>query len=195
MGQRLTPSGQGPARRSRDSAARGGPRRRPAVARDQVSRDAADAGRSANRPAAARRVPVRRTNAPQPRRFTGRATVLLVVLVALALGYTYPVQLYLNQQSEIASREQALKEQRQRIDELSEQAALWQDDEYVKIQARRRFFMVEPGEVLMVVSDDPAGAARDAGVDPDAGKAAKRDPWYDTLWTSVEAANSSGPQS
>ncbi|GLH98407.1 FtsB family cell division protein [Phytohabitans aurantiacus] len=193
MTQRLTPSGQRPARRSRGAAPR-----RPAIAREQrdqrgqASRDASDSGRSANRPAAARRAPVRRTSAPQPRRFTGRATVLLVVLIALALGYTYPVRVYLTQQSDIARMEAAQETQRRRIGELSEQAALWRDEEYIKIQARKRFYMVYPGETPLVVLSDPEGAARDAGIDPKAGKGAKPDPWYDTLWSSIQAANNAG---
>jgi cell division protein FtsB len=138
------------------------------VSRGAEAKESADTGRSANRPAA-RRAPVRRTNAPQPRRFTGRATVLLVVLIALALGYTYPVRVYLTQQSDIASMEQAQAEQRKRIGELSEQAALWKDKRYIEIQARKRFYMVYPGEVPLVVLTDPEGAARDAGAPPDAG--------------------------
>ncbi|MFC0526303.1 FtsB family cell division protein [Phytohabitans kaempferiae] len=190
MTQRLTPGGQGPARRpgqrSRAAPPRGG---RP-VSRGAEAKESADTGRSANRPAAARRAPVRRTNAPQPRRFTGRATVLLVVLIALALGYTYPVRVYLTQQSDIARMEQAQEEQRQRISELSEQAALWQDEKYIEIQARKRFYMVRPGEVPLVVLTDPEGAARDAGVPPDAGKSQPADPWYDTMWSSIQAADS-----
>lgn len=176
MTQRLTPGGQGPAPPS-GQPGRGTPRR------------------SANRPAAARRAPARRTTAPQPRRFTGRATVLLVVLIALALGYTYPVRVYLTQQSDIARMEAAQEAQRQRIGQLTEEAALWQDLEYIKIQARKRFYMVYPGEVPLVVLSDPEGAARDAGIDPNAGKTPKTDPWYDTLWSSIQAANNAGPRS
>ena len=62
----------------------------------------------------------------------------------------------------------------------------WQDPEYVRIQARDRLFYVRPGEVPLLVLDDPAGAARDAGKPlPNA----TPDSWYDTLWGSVEAAN------
>jgi cell division protein FtsB len=131
----------------------------------------------------------KRTSAPQPRRLTGRATVLIVVLVALALGYTYPVRLYLSQQADIARMEARQAAQREHIGELAEQAAKWQDDEYVRIQARRRLYYVPPGEIPLVVLWDEAGAARDAGVVPDAGKAKNAGPWYGTLWASIQAAN------
>jgi cell division protein FtsB len=188
MTQRLTPGGQRPARRSGQRSRAAPPRTGRPVARGAEAKESADTGRSANRPAA-RRAPVRRTNAPQPRRFTGRATVLLVVLIALALGYTYPVRVYLTQQSDIARMEQAQAEQRQRIGELSEQAALWKDSKYIEIQARKRFYMVRPGEVPLVVLTGPGDAARDTGVPADAGKSQPADPWYDTLWSSIQAAD------
>jgi cell division protein FtsB len=158
----------------------------------------ADAPRSANRPAAARRAAAagaaKRTSAPSPGRFTGRATALLAVLIALALAYTYPVRVYLSQQSDIAQMEAAQRNQLNHIGDLSQKAALWQDPEYVRIQARERFYMVYPGEVPLVVLSDPAGAARDAGTDPNKAKNPNPDPWYGTLWSSIQAANKGTPQ-
>ncbi|GFJ86365.1 hypothetical protein Prum_000070 [Phytohabitans rumicis] len=154
------------------------------MTRGAAAHESADTSRSVNRRAA-----VRRVSAPQPGRFTGRATVLVVVLVALALGYTYPVRVYLTQQSDIARMEQAQAEQRQRISDLSEQAALWKDKEYIKIQARKRFYMVYPGEVPLVVVTAPEDAARDAGELVDKGTSQPAAPWYDTLWSSIRAAD------
>jgi cell division protein FtsB len=149
--------------------------------------------RPASRPAVTRRSAaggaVKRTKAPRPRQVTGRATVLFAVLIALALGYTYPIRVYLNQQSDIARMEAAQEAQRQRIGELSEQAALWEDPEYIKIQARERFYMVLPGEVPLVVLTDEEGAARENGGAVDTDSAAAVDPWYDTLWSSIVAAD------
>jgi cell division protein FtsB len=128
----------------------------------------------------------KRTVAKPPRAFTGRATVIIVVLVTLALAYTYPVRVYLAQESKIAQMEAAQAAQQQKINGLSEEVAKWQDDEYVKIQARSRLFYVEPGETPLLVFKDDAAAARDAG------KAVPQkapDKWYATLWGSVAAAN------
>ncbi|PWU52774.1 septation ring formation regulator EzrA [Micromonospora sp. S4605] len=188
MTPRLTPGGQGPARRS-------GQRRRAApsrtgrpVARGATANESADTRRSANRPAA-RRTMVRRTNVPQPRHFTGRATVLLAVLVALALAYTYPVRVYLSQQSDIARMEQAQAEQRQRISDLSKQAALWKDKKYIETQARERLLMVHPGERLLVVITAPEGATPNPENPADTRKSPPADPWYETLWSSIQAAD------
>ena len=126
------------------------------------------------------------TVATRPKAFTGRATVLIVVLVALALAYTYPVRVYLAQESEIAQMQADQAAQQATIKGLTEEVDKWKDEEYVRIQARDRLFYVRPGEVPLLVLKDPAGAARDAG-----GTAANNpDRWYDTLWGSVAAANS-----
>jgi cell division protein FtsB len=210
MTQRRTPSGQGPARRpgpagrpggrtggrvgARDTATRLEPRvgtgRSTPARAPGVGRGAADGARSGSRPAAARRAAAtgatKRTVATRPRAFTGRATVLLVVLAALALAYTYPIRVYLAQESTIAQMQAAQDAQRAVIAGKAEVVAKWQDPEYVRSMARKRFYYVRPGEVPLVLLDDPAGAARDAGVPP---PAAAPDRWYDTLWSSIEAAN------
>jgi cell division protein FtsB len=188
------PSGQGPSRRSNSSTGRSSGR---SAAARSSAREAvvATTPRSANRPAAARRpvagatAAARRTAAPQPRRLTGRATVLVAVLIALALAYTYPIRVYLNQQSDIAEMESAQAVQREKIKELQDQAALWKDPNYIKTQARSRFFMVLPGEELLILLSDPDGAARDAGLPPPGATPPEPDPWYDTLWSSIGAAN------
>jgi cell division protein FtsB len=193
MTQRRTPSGQGPSRRSgptarpggRGSAARATTRVEP---RATVTRIPAT---RVTRPVATRRTAAsggatKRTVAPRPRAFTGRATVLIVVLVVLALGYTYPVRVYLAQESQIGKMQTAQAAQRAKIADLTEEVAKWQDPEYVRIQARDRLFYVRPGEVPLLVLDDPAGAARDAGRPL---PSAAPQSWYDTLWGSIEAAN------
>ncbi|PRY28080.1 FtsB family cell division protein [Pseudosporangium ferrugineum] len=202
MTQRRTPSGQGPSRRSTGYAGRPGVRggARPTRARDTgatrieprrtpAARTTGNIGRSGSRPAAARRAAAagatKRTVATRPRAFTGRATVLIVVLVALALAYTYPVRVYLAQESEIAQMQADQAAQQARIKGLQEEVDKWKDQEYVRIQARDRLFYVRPGEVPLLVLNDPAGAARDAGRTA----AGSPDRWYDTLWGSVAAAN------
>jgi cell division protein FtsB len=170
--QRRMPSGQGPTRRSGPGGRAGEPSR-PSV------------GRRAGTGAGA----AKRTSAPRPRRLTGRATVLLVVLAALALGYAYPVRVYLSQQADIARMEAAQAEQRRHIDDLAAQVEKWQDDAYVVSQARSRLYMVYPGEIPLVVLWDEAGAARDAGVAPKPEKKPAPGPWYGKLWSSIEVAN------
>ncbi|WP_305789911.1 septum formation initiator family protein [Symbioplanes lichenis] len=206
MTQRRSPSGQGPTRRptsyagrpgvrtartgqgrSRDTAAtRIEPRRNPAA------RTTGSISRSGSRPAAARRAAAtgatKRTVATRPKTFTGRAAVLVAVLVALALAYTYPVRVYLAQESEIAQMQADQAAQQATIQGLEEEADKWNDPAYVKIQARERLQYVERGETPLLVYRDEAGAARDSSSTP-AGTPAEPGRWYDTLWGSVAAAN------
>jgi cell division protein FtsB len=184
MTQRRAPSGQGPAARRTTNRVTNAARPTTRIrVRDTPVRRA--------RPGAAKRTAAtgatKRTVATRPSAFTGRATVIVVVLVALALAYTYPVRVYLAQESQIAKMEAAQAAQRGLIADKAEEVAKWQDPEYVRIQARDRLFYVLPGEVPLLIMNDPEGAARDAGQPP---PAATPDRWYDTLWSSVEKANS-----
>ena len=63
---------------------------------------------------------------------------------------------------------------------------------YITHQAKSRSACVLPGEMPLIVLSDPDGAARDAGRPPPAGDAAEPDPWYGTLWSSIQAANAAG---
>jgi len=189
MTQRRMPSGQGPARRPGRTSR---PTQRVRVRDTASTRVEPRATGKAARPVAARRAAatksaVKRTVAPRPKAFTGRAAVLVGLLVALVLAYTYPVRTYLAQESQIAKMKAAQATQRSLIAEKAEEVAKWQDPVYVGNQARARLFYVHPGEIPLIVLNDPEGAARDAGKAP---ADAPPDRWYDTLWSSVQAANS-----
>ncbi|WP_328465229.1 septum formation initiator family protein [Actinoplanes sp. NBC_00393] len=185
MTQRRMPSGQGPARRTGPRAGAGG---RPSTSSTTRVRNTGPI-----RVPASRRTPrseggpaAKRTDAPRPRALTGRATVLIAVFVALALAYTYPLRVYLEQESQIAEMERAATAQRAKIADTAKELEKWNDPEYLRIQARENFFYVRPGETPLLVYYDAAGAARDA---EEKAPAAAPDRWYDTLWSSVQAAN------
>jgi cell division protein FtsB len=133
-----------------------------------------------------------RTNAPRPRgRFTGRAVVLAVVLLALAMSYVFPLRVYLAQQAEIAELRADQDAQRAHIDQLATEAALWRDADYVRIQARKRLYFGEPGEILLIPQWPDEAVPPAAAPDP-VEQPATPTPWWDTLWTSVESADDGG---
>lgn len=150
------------------------------------------ASRPATRRPAAGSGAATRMSAPRPpSRFTGRAVVLGVVLLALALSYVFPLRIYLGQQAEIAQLRDAQARQQAHIAELEAEAARWEDDEYIRIQARKRLHYVAPGETpLIIVWDDPAepGVADGAPPTPQVPM-----PWWDRLWSSVEVADEGQP--
>ncbi len=192
MTQRRTPIGQGPSRRpsasstrSRSSGATNTPRVQPARS----------STRNRARPASARRVgsgpsTTKRTVATRPRALTGRAGVVIVVLIALALAYTYPLRVYLAQETQIAKLEADQAAQQQAIAQKSQELQKWQDPEYVRAQAREKLFYFRPGDIPLLVIPDRPGAAGGSGKQT---PTAPADRWYETLWSSVRAADAQSP--
>src|SRR5690554_3083493 len=99
----------------RPGGARG--RTRPGARGAAARPGAPDAARpAARRSTAGRRAGVTRTSAPRPAgRATGRAAILTVVLVALALSYVIPLRTYLAQQAEISQLRARQEQQRAHI--------------------------------------------------------------------------------
>lgn len=186
MTQRRMPSGQGPARRS-GAGGRPAARNRNAPAGSRIRNTGpVRVSQSRRTGGSGGGAAAKRTDAPRPRALTGRATVLIAVFVALALAYTYPLRVYLEQESQIAEMERAAAAQRVKIEDTAKELEKWNDPAYLRIQAREKFFYVRPGETPLLVYYDAAGAARDA---EEQAPAAAPDRWYDTLWSSVQAAN------
>jgi cell division protein FtsB len=191
-------SGRRAARFEPGRASRAEPGRSARPIRVDAGRTASSAARpaqrgrptAASRPAGVRRpntgTAATRTRAPQPRRFTGRAAVLGMVLVGLLLAYAYPVRVYLAQQAEIAGLEQQQREQRERIAGLADERAKWDDPEFVKAKAKKELQYVLPGEISIVPLPDAVAAGASPTTQPDPAAA---DPWYKKLWSSVEVAN------
>ncbi len=117
----------------------------------------------------------------RPRRVSGRVAALGAVLFALTLAYAYPLRVYLAQQAEIARLEADQAAQRERIRQLVDDIAKWNDEEYIKEQARDRFLLVEVGEQLYVFGTVP-------GEDDEEGEVTSP-PWYEQVWTSVQTAD------
>jgi cell division protein FtsB len=118
-----------------------------------------------------------------PVRFSGRVAALGGVLFVLMLAYAYPLRVYLAQQAEIAALQEGQQDQRERIQQLADEIARWNDDEYVKAQARSRLQLVEVGERVYVVGVETTS------IDAEDGSSADPPPWYEQLWTSVETAD------
>jgi cell division protein FtsB len=158
-------------------------------ARPTTGLRAGDAGRSGSRPASARRPATtgaaRRTAPPEPRRRSGRATALGLVLLALMLAYAYPVRLYLAQQAQIQQIQTSQDAQRAEIRDLKNLSNQWNDPAFIAAQARARFLMVAPGSKTYIVQAAPVPP-------PTPKSTAKNQPWYGQLWSSVRSADDPG---
>lgn len=143
--------------------------------------------------------PRRRTNAPAPkaqpnaeprasRGLTGRAAVVLLVLGALVVSYAQSLRVWFDQHQQITSLTDEIRDRQQRVGQLQDEIARWNDDAYVKAQARQRLGWVMPGEVGYRVIG-PDGKPLEPSASPAGPGAVKHDPtWYAKLWGSVEVA-------
>ncbi|MGO4956582.1 FtsB family cell division protein [Luteococcus sp. Sow4_B9] len=85
--------------------------------------------------------------------FTRRAIVLLVVCAILLLSYASSLRVYLRQERELAVAQQLIAERTAANAELGDEIKRWQDEDFVKAQARQRLGWVVPGEVGYRVVD------------------------------------------
>ncbi|MDQ0991328.1 septum formation initiator family protein [Streptomyces sp. V3I7] len=118
-------------------------------------------------------------------RLTGRAALLALVLCSLIVALAYPMRQYVSQRAEIADLKRQREQARERVEQLRDLKARWQDDAYAEQQIRQRLHYVRPGETGYVVIDP--GAAQRARTDE---TAADR-PWYANIWDGVDKSDAS----
>jgi cell division protein FtsB len=118
-------------------------------------------------------------------RLTGRAALLALVLCSLIVALAYPIRQYVSQRAQISDLERQQAQARQRVEQLRDLKARWQDDAYAEQQIRQRLHYVMPGETGYIV------------IDPDAAKQARADlgaadrPWYSNVWDGVDKSDAS----
>ncbi|MCX4990424.1 MULTISPECIES: septum formation initiator family protein [unclassified Streptomyces] len=116
-------------------------------------------------------------------RLTGRAALLALVLCSLIVALAYPMRQYVSQRAEVADLERQREQARQRVEQLRDLKARWQDDAYAEQQIRQRLHYVMPGETGYVVIDpDAAKQAR-------AAKGTTDRPWYTNVWDGVDKSD------
>jgi cell division protein FtsB len=119
-------------------------------------------------------------------RLTGRAALLALVLCSLIVALAYPIRQYVSQRAEIAELEQQRDEARQRVEQLRDLKARWQDDAYAEQQIRQRLHYVMPGETGYVVIDP------DTAEQSSTTQGAADRPWYANVWDGVDKADAAG---
>ncbi|AXK35297.1 septum formation initiator family protein [Streptomyces armeniacus] len=128
----------------------------------------------------------RRVRTPRRSRLTGRAALLGLVVCSMVVALAYPTRQYISQRSDIEDQRRQAEQTRERVRELREQKARWQDPAYVEQQARRHLHFVRPGETGYIMRDGTADTLR-----PRDSGAADR-PWYRNLWDGVDRADQRG---
>jgi cell division protein FtsB len=118
-------------------------------------------------------------------RLTSRAALLALVLCTLIVALAYPMRQYVSQRAEMADTVRQKERARQRVEQLRDLKARWQDDAYAEQQIRQRLHYVMPGETGYVVVDP--GAARQSR----AQQGAADRPWYSNVWDGVDKSDAS----
>ncbi|MGI5455432.1 FtsB family cell division protein [Streptomyces sp. CA-249302] len=118
-------------------------------------------------------------------RLTGRAALLALVLCTLVVALAYPIRQYVSQRAEISDLERQKQQEQEKVEQLRDLKARWQDDSYAEQQIRQRLHYVLPGETGYVV------------IDPDAAKQSRAElgaadrPWYTNVWDGVDKSDAS----
>ncbi|WP_369169894.1 septum formation initiator family protein [Streptomyces sp. R28] len=118
-------------------------------------------------------------------RLTGRAALLALVVCSLIVALAYPIRQYVSQRADIADMQREKEEAAERVEQLRDIKARWQDDAYAEQQIRLRLHYVMPGETGYIV------------IDPDAAKQSRTElgaadrPWYTNIWDGVDKADAS----
>ncbi|MET8247110.1 septum formation initiator family protein [Streptomyces sp. NPDC005202] len=118
-------------------------------------------------------------------RLTGRAALLALVVCSLVVALAYPMRQYVSQRAEIADLQRQKQQAKERVEQLRDLKARWQDDAYAEQQIRQRLHYVMPGETGYVVIDP--GAAKRSRLD----LVAARRPWYWNVWDGVDKSDAS----
>ena len=112
-----------------------------------------------------------------------------VLLLAFVLVYP-TLHAYLQQRAEVDQLRARVEAARERNDELESNLLRWDDEAYVRAQARERLSFVMPGEKAFRVVDPEIVPDTSPAAD---GPASVLDsestlPWYATVWESIEVA-------
>ncbi|MGB3676581.1 MAG: septum formation initiator family protein [Candidatus Nanopelagicales bacterium] len=120
---------------------------------------------------------------------SSRTAILLGIAVVAVILLALPLREYLAQRGEINSASQKMAEQQAKVDSLQKQVDDWQDEDFIRGQARERLHFLLPGEVGYKIIDPGTTenklAERAPQTDGPSG------PWYDRLWNSMRAAEKS----
>jgi cell division protein FtsB len=165
-----------------------GPGRRPP---ERGRRPTGPGGRTPTRTPARAKAAATAGTGPQ---LTTRAIVLLSVVLLLIASYTSTLHAWWEQRGEIQASRAEIVMKKQQIVDLRDQKARWDDQAYVKQQAKERFGWVTPGEVGYRVIGSDGTVKGDVPTLDAPPQATTTTPWYDQLWGSVkEAGRTSKP--
>ncbi|WEV76648.1 septum formation initiator family protein [Janibacter cremeus] len=124
---------------------------------------------------------------------TRRWVVLGSLMTLLALMLVPTGKSWYDQQQRLDELQSQVAAQEAAVDDLQRERELWQTEEYVEAQARKRLKFVRPGEKTYTVVDPDETIA---DVDPETGTvtSSNTQPWYEKMADSVTTADTAEKQ-
>ena len=125
-------------------------------------------------------------------RLTGRAAVLLLVMLVLLISYASSLRAWLQQREDTGQARAEIAEARDNIGQLEREKARLEDPAYIKTLARDRFGWLMPGETGYTTLDENGEILGEESTltDPDGedDDAADDREWFAQVWGSVQSA-------
>lgn len=130
-----------------------------------------------------------------PRQITVRVLVFTVVLLMAFVLITPTLRAYVRQQEEQRELNAELAAANDEAKRLDGQIKRWNDDDFIKSQARDRFGFVMPGETPYRVIDPETVTGEEPELESDlvTSLPAGVGPWYLDVWESVHVAGEMEP--
>lgn len=117
--------------------------------------------------------------------FSGRSFLMTVMVGVIALGTAYPVLTYMDQDREMNRIHTHISQLQQENAQLKAEQTWWNDDNYVRQQARSRLYYVNPGDTPYVVTGITEDSTKADGTSANA-KNAPEEAWTTKIWDSLE---------
>lgn len=139
--------------------------------------------------------PVEHVDSNPPRQISVRTLILAVVLLVAFVLITPTLRAYVHQQEEMRELNAELAQAQETSQELQAQVRRWDDEEFIRSQARERFGFVMPGETRYRVIDPETVAGEEPELESDlvASIPVGSGPWYVDVWESVNIAGEMEP--
>ncbi|HEX8959459.1 MAG TPA: septum formation initiator family protein [Solirubrobacterales bacterium] len=119
---------------------------------------------------------------------TGRPALFVLTIGVVVLTLFLPLRQWLAQRAQINALAAQTSSVQTSLQQLKQEQQRWTDPAYVAAQARARLHFVKPGEVGYVILGLPRNPT--AGQVTAPAPAAASGAWYERLWSSVQAADS-----
>ncbi|MFC5370684.1 septum formation initiator family protein [Arcanobacterium bovis] len=129
------------------------------------------------------------------RQFSVRLALVIAAVMIGVFIVSSPLRGYIAQQEEKRELLSTLDHRKERVQELEQQLALWNDPQYIQSQARQRLGYVLPGQTLYTVDPQAIAGAQPKEQEQLAELNKERraaTPFYMTMWDSISIAGQSG---